>query len=54
MPLALLIPLLSNVALPLAMKLIDMYMKDPATVVTSAMWEDLKKHIPFEDLAGPK
>jgi hypothetical protein len=39
---------------PGAIQLIDTYMKDKNAVYTPEMWEALKKHIPFELLAGPK
>jgi hypothetical protein len=56
MPVALIIALVTQVGLPLALKLIDLYQKDPSTVITPEMWAELKKEIaaPFEQLAGPK
>lgn len=56
MPVALVVALITQVGLPLALKLIDMYQKDPNTVITPEMWDGLKKEIgtPFEQLAGPK
>lgn len=56
MPVALLVGLITQVGLPLALKLIDLYQKDPNTVITPEMWDALKKEIetPFENLAGPK
>jgi hypothetical protein len=56
MPVALLISLITQVGLPLAMKLIDLYQKNPNATVTPEQWEALKKEIstPFADLAGPK
>jgi hypothetical protein len=56
MSVALIVALISQVGLPLALKLIDLYQKDPNTPITAAMWAELKKEIqtPFEDLAGPK
>lgn len=56
MPVALVIALVTQVGLPLALKLIDLYQKDPNTIITAEMWEALKKEIatPFVDLAGPK
>lgn len=56
MPIALLVPLIVQVGLPLALKLIEMYQKNPNHVVTAEEWEKLKAEIrtPFSDLAGPK
>lgn len=56
MPIALIVALITQVGLPLALKLIDLYQKDPAAVVTPEMWDAMKKEIatPFEQLAGPK
>ena len=56
MPVALIVALIAQVGLPLALKLIDLYHKDPNTVITPQMWADMKLEIetPFEDLAGPK
>lgn len=39
---------------PGAVSLIDTYMKDKNTVYTPAMWDDLRKPVPFDQLAGPK
>lgn len=56
MPVALLVPLIAQVGLPLALKLIDLYMQNKDQVITPEMWAELKKEIqtPFENLAGPK
>jgi len=56
MPVAVIVALISQVGLPLAMKLIDLYQKDPNAIVTTEQWLALKKEIstPFSDLAGPK
>jgi hypothetical protein len=56
MPIGVIVALITQVGLPLAMKLIDMYQKDPAAVITPEQWITLKKEIstPFADLAGPK
>ena len=56
MPVALIIALISQVGAPLALKLIDLYSKDPNTAITPEMWDQLKKEIqtPFVELAGPK
>jgi hypothetical protein len=56
MPVALIVALISQVGLPLALKLIDLYQKDPNTIITPEMWGNLRKEIqtPFSDLAGPK
>jgi hypothetical protein len=56
MPVALIVQLITQVGLPLALQLIEMYQKDPNTVVTPEMWDALKKQIqtPFDQLAGPK
>lgn len=56
MPAALLISLIAQVGLPLALKLIDLFMKDPNAIITAAQWDALRKEIttPFENLAGPK
>lgn len=56
MPIALIIPLIVQVGLPLALKLIDLYQKNPNAIVTPEQWAALKLEIatPFADLAGPK
>jgi hypothetical protein len=56
MPVALIVQLITSVGLPLALQLIELYQKDPNTVVTPEMWASLKAQIqtPFETLAGPK
>ena len=54
MPVALLIQLITAVGLPLALQLVELFKKDPNAVVTPEMWDALKKHIEFSDLAGPK
>ncbi len=54
MPVALVVALITQVGLPLALKLIELYQKDPNAVIPDALWVELKTHVPFEDLAGPK
>ena len=54
MPVSLVIPLITQVGLPLALKLIDLFEKDPNATIPPELWEALKKHVPFEELAGPK
>lgn len=56
MPVALIVALISQVGLPLALKLLDLYVKNPNATVTPEQWETLKKEIltPFANLAGPK
>ena len=54
MPIALVVALITQVGLPLAVKLIDLYQKDPNAAITPEMLDELKKHVPFSDLAGPK
>jgi len=54
MPVALVVALIAQVGLPLALKLIDLYQKDKAAPITPEMWDALKKHVEFSDLAGPK
>jgi len=56
MPIAVIVALVTQVGLPLALKLIDLYQKDPNAVVTPEQWLALKKEIstPFSDLAGAK
>jgi hypothetical protein len=56
MPIAVIVALITQVGLPLALKLIDLYQKDPTAVITADQWLALKKEIstPFADLAGPK
>jgi hypothetical protein len=39
---------------PGAISLIDTFMKDKNAVYTPEMWNALKLHVPFEQLAGPK
>jgi len=54
MPYALLVPLIAQVGLPLAMKLADAFINKPNDIPTPEEWAALKKHVPFEQLAGPK
>lgn len=56
MPVAVVVALVTQVGLPLALKLIDLYHKDPNTIITADMWATLKTEIqtPFTELAGPK
>jgi hypothetical protein len=56
MPVATIVALITQVGLPLALQLIELYQKDPNTVVTPEQWATLKAQIqtPFEQLAGPK
>ena len=56
MPVSVIVALVVQVGLPLAMKLIDLYQKNPNAVVTPEQWAALKAEIstPFSDLAGPK
>lgn len=56
MPVSLIVALISQVGLPLAIKLIDLLQKNPNATVTPEQWDALKKEIqtPFSDLAGPK
>jgi hypothetical protein len=54
MPVALVVALITQVGLPLAMKLIDLFQKDPNAAITPEMWDELKKAVPFDQLAGPK
>lgn len=54
MPVAVVVALITQVGLPLAMKLIDLYGKDPTAPIPPEIMDELKKHVPFEELAGPK
>ena len=56
MPIAVIVALITQVGLPLALKLIDLYQKNPSAIVTPEQWATLKAEIstPFVDLAGPK
>jgi hypothetical protein len=56
MPIAVIVALITQVGLPLALKLIDLYQKNPSAVITPEQWLALKAEIstPFADLAGPK
>lgn len=54
MPIAVLIPLIVQVGLPLALKLVELFNQNPNATITPEMWEALKKHVAFSDLAGPK
>ena len=53
MPVTLVIALIQALG-PGAFQLIDTFMKDKNAVITPDQWEELKKHVPFEQLAGPK
>ena len=56
MPVAVIVALISQVGLPLALKLIDLYQKNPNVTVTAEQWELLRAEIqnPFVNLVGPK
>ncbi len=54
MPVAMVVALITQVGLPLATQLIDLFNKDPKAAITPELWDALKKHVEFSDLAGPK
>jgi hypothetical protein len=54
MPIALVVALITQVGLPLALKLIDLYQKDPTQTIPPDLWDQLKTHVVFSDVAGPK
>ena len=54
MPVSLVVALITEVGLPLALKLIDLFNKDPNATIPPELWDELKKHVPFDQLAGPK